>query len=301
VSRLLFVGSKRLGLRVLREISGLAPRDLVAVATLDDTGDGRGAFGDFQRFTSSAGIPLHVVAKPSALASVVAAESPDLCIVVGWYAMVPPAVLQAPRFGWVGVHASLLPKYRGGAPLVWALINGERESGVSLFHFDDGMDSGDIVGQKRFAIGDDETIADVTSRAEMASVELIAEHYPQLRCGQAPRSGQRHSDASYGGMRRPSDGRIHWASSARDVHNFVRAQTRPYPGAFSLKDDRDMVRIWRTTLFPHAVYGIPGQVVLVDDRGSVVACGGSTAVRLESVEFADAVERPRLTVGDRLR
>ncbi|MGE0447065.1 MAG: formyltransferase family protein [Vicinamibacterales bacterium] len=173
---------------------------------------------------------------------------PDLLVVVGWFHMIGRSLRAQARLGAVGVHASLLPKYRGGAPLVWAIINGERETGVSLFHFADGVDDGDIVAQARIPIGPDDTIAEVVARANVAAVGLAARHVPGILAGTAPRMRQAEAEATRVPQRSPADGQFDWvALPSATVHNWVRAQTHPYPGAFTSVDGL-AVRVWRTRL-----------------------------------------------------
>lgn len=168
---------------------------------------------------------------------------PDLLVVIGWYYMIPRRMRELAPLGCVGIHASLLPRYRGGAPLVWAMINGEPETGVSLFHFSDGVDDGDIVAQERFAIGERDTIADLLQKAEDASVRLVAEYVPRFADGTAPRRAQDQSGATTFPQRSPQDGRIDWSWDAPRIDRFIRAQTHPYPGAFTDIGGK-RIRIW---------------------------------------------------------
>jgi methionyl-tRNA formyltransferase len=298
-----FVGSKPLGLRVLAETYRMAPQHLRAVVTVDDREDGRSALADFVRFSEETVVPLHVLSRGSELPGVIAGYSPHLCLVVGWYWILKPEVLAMASEGWLGIHASLLPRYRGGSPLVWALINGECETGASLFYFDEGMDTGDIVAQRRLDVGPDDIIADVLARTETLSVELMRDCYPRLLEGTAPRTPQDHSQATYGSMRGPEDGRITWTWTSHEIHNFIRAQGHPYPGAFCALPSGDRLRVWRASPFSHSFHGIPGQVVLIEADAAVVACGAGSAVRLHTVQ-ADGANTTSgaevLKVGQRL-
>jgi len=171
----------------------------------------------------------------------------DVGLAAGWYHLIPASVRsQFPR-GVVGIHASLLPKYRGGAPLVWAMIEGERTTGVSLFYFDDGVDTGDLIDQRSFPIHDTDTIADVLERATAASEEMLVGVYPALAAGTAPRRAQDHEQAAVYPQRSPADGRIDWTWSAERIDRFIRAQTRPYPGAFTEVGGK-RVTIWSATV-----------------------------------------------------
>jgi methionyl-tRNA formyltransferase len=259
--RVAFVGSKELGLLVLAEMYRLAPASLACLITLDDTADGRSVLGDYSAFAEKTGLPLRILRRGSELEAAIREIAPDLCMVAGWYTVLPDRLLAAVPGGFVGVHASLLPEYRGGAPLVWAMIHGERKTGVTLFHFDSGMDTGDIVGQEAFEIADEDTIADVLRTAGATSVRLVRDHYPGLVSGKAPRVPQNHARATYGAMRSPADGRLAWQETAAQLRDFVRAQTHPYPGAFCQTQDGRRLTIWSAAVFPHAYAGPPGKVV----------------------------------------
>lgn len=177
------------------------------------------------------------------LAQTIASWKPDLAIVIGWYYMIPKRIRDLFPLGVAGVHASMLPKYRGGAPLVWAIINGESSTGVSLFYFDDGVDTGDLVAQNKIRIGQDDTIATVYKRASAASVRLVSRYVPRMLNGTAPRQAQDHSEATVFPQRSPQDGLIDWSQSPTQIRNFIRAQTKPYPGAFTYINGK-RVTIW---------------------------------------------------------
>jgi len=304
MKRVAFVGSKNLGLSVLEEMHRLAPDSLCAVITIDDSQDVRCALGSFRHFSEWTGKPLRVLSKNSELQGVISECSPDLCIVMGWYWVLKPELLAMVPEGWLGIHASLLPKYRGGSPLVWAIINGEKESGLSLFYFDEGLDTGDIVARKKFKIGFDETIADVLRKVKVLSANVVRETYPLLINGTAPRMAQDHSQATYAAIRKPVDGRIDWTLSSVQIYNFVRAQSHPYPGAFCLMPSGETLRIWKAGVFPYPYYGSPGQVVMVNDDQVVVTCGDGSAVSLYTVEVDEQDEQnvaKVLRFGQRLR
>jgi methionyl-tRNA formyltransferase len=216
----------------------------------------------------------------------IARLEPDLLVVVGWFHMISRSLRAQARLGAVGVHASLLPKYRGGAPLVWAMIHGVRETGVTLFHFDDGVDDGDIVAQARIAIGPDDTIAEVVERANAMAVGLVSRHVPAVLAGTAPRTAQDPGEATVVPQRSPDDGRIEWGRlAAREVHDWVRAQTRPYPGAFTYDGDRRLT-IWRTALaaLPSPTSLRSGAVKITDGRVSV-ACADGHLVEVIEVQW----------------
>lgn len=149
---------------------------------------------------------------------------PEFILVVGWYHMVPEVILKIPPKGVAGIHASLLPKYSGGAPLVWAMINGEQETGLTLFYFDKGVDSGDIIGQRRVTIRLNDTIATLYSRVEEEGLLLLEEMLPRIAARTAPRRPQKEERTIFP-QRKPEDGKINWSCSSLRVYNFSRAQT----------------------------------------------------------------------------
>ena len=122
-------------------------------------------YKDFSEFNDKYNIPVTVVTNNvSNYYEYIQNLKPDLILVIGWYYMIPDSIMQIPSKGAIGIHASLLPKYRGNAPLVWAIINGEKETGISLFYFDKGVDTGDIIAQKNFSIEDTDTIKDILEK-----------------------------------------------------------------------------------------------------------------------------------------
>jgi len=276
--RALFVGSKLLGLKALQAMVGAIPGRVAGAITLDDSADNRSVLSEFRTYCRSAGIPLSIVDGPRGLGDIVQEYSPQYVLVAGWYWILKPSLLSAVPGGFLGLHPSLLPKYRGSAPLVWAMLRGEQQTGVSLFYFDEGMDTGDVVDQVSFGVADQETIADVLAKAENAAIELVTKYASPLLSGTAPRMKQDHELASYGSPRCPEDGRICWNQPASEVHTFIRAQTRPYPGAFTYSAEGETLKIWRASLFPHPYYGAPGLVGHKHLDGVVVACGDGAVI-----------------------
>jgi len=302
LDKVTFIGSKRIGLKALETIYALAPDKLHAIVTIDDSQDVRCALKGFKDFSTAAGKTLIILNKPSELEPVIQDDPPDMCLVVGWYWLINKSLLEAVTNGFLGIHASMLPKYRGGAPLVWPIINGDKESGISLFYFDEGMDTGDVVCQKPFDIRNEDTIGDIIVKVESLTIELLKDNYYLLLDGSAPRVPQKHNEATYCSQRKPEDGRINWHSTNMEIHNAIRAQSHPYPGAFCFVGDKK-IYIWKSGVFQQVYYGIPGLVVEVSDGYVIVTCGKGAIyiyeVQLEGFprESANRV----LKYGDRLK
>ncbi len=304
MKRVAFVGSKSLGRQVVEELFKISPDRLCGVITTDDSKDTRSALASFAEFSRNSSKPLYVLQKPSELRQVIEDLAPDLCLVVGWYWVIKPDLLVKVPNGWLGIHASLLPRYRGGSPLVWAMINGETETGLSLFYFDEGMDTGDIVTQKTITIHPQDYIADVLGKAERMAVEMIREVYPSLLSGTNTRIKQDHTLATYASLRKPADGRIDWSRPAKEIYNFVRAQSQPYPGAYCNTPSGEILTVWSCEVFPYPYYGPQGLVALLQGNEAVVTCGRDTAICLQTVqlqnqEIQDA--QKVLRFGDRLQ
>jgi len=166
------------------------------------------------------------------LVDVVREAAPDLILSVLYRDLLPPAVLEGARLAALNLHPSLLPAYRGRAPLNWVLVNGESETGVTLHHMVTRADAGDIVAQRRVAIAPRETALSLYLKLERESVILLREALPQVEAGTAPRIQQDATRASKFGRRRPEDGRIDWSWPAQRVDCLVRAVAPPWPGAF---------------------------------------------------------------------
>ena len=160
------------------------------------------------------------------------ALKPDLILVVSWSEIIPKAILESPKLGTVGIHYSMLPERRGGAPVAWAIIDGLKMSGITLFYYSDKVDAGDIIAQKEFGIGDDNTSEDVLAKINYLCVEIVKENLPKILDGTAPRIKQDESKATYTKRRKPEDSEIEWSMPIPQLYNFIRALHSPYPNAF---------------------------------------------------------------------
>lgn len=197
--------------------------------------------------------------------------APEVLFSFYYRKIVKPALLDIPRAGCLNLHGSLLPKYRGRCPINWVLVNGEKETGVTLHYMTPRPDDGDIVSQKKILIVEDDTARTLHEKTAAVSAAMLDEILPQIKEGTAPRKSQDHSQATYYGGRRPSDGEIDWNGPATVVRNLVRAVTRPYPGAFSYVGDRKVL-FWAVSHAAGAGEGLrPGTVASTDPL--VIACG----------------------------
>ncbi|QDJ50215.1 methionyl-tRNA formyltransferase [Bordetella hinzii] len=236
---------------------------------------------DIRGWCASRGIAAVEYGGVDALTDYFKACVADLCIVAGWYHMVPRRLRDCFAQGAVGLHASRLPELRGGAPLNWAMLAGWKETAVSLFVLSDGVDDGPLYGQEIIPIGPEDYIGDLIQRCNTASVHLIERCVDGMVNGTlAPRA--QTGTPSYGAQRAPEDGVIDWRRPAADIVRLVRAVSHPYPGAFSWFADRQ-VRIWRARAYTEAVlFGAPGQVLCLPQDRVIVATGDGSVEILEA-------------------
>jgi methionyl-tRNA formyltransferase len=208
---------------------------------------------------------------------------PELIFVVGWSQIVGEPFIALATEGVFGMHPTLLPRHRGRAPIPWAILSGLARTGVTLFEIVDATpDSGSIVGQVTLDIAPDETATTLFARIAEAHVELTRELLPQLLARTAPRIPQDPTRASSWPRRAPADGIIDWETRAPYLYDWVRAQTRPYPGAFTYLGDEKVI-VWGARPVELADEAPAGTIVEVRAEGPVVACGEGGLV-LEEVQ-----------------
>jgi methionyl-tRNA formyltransferase len=229
----------------------------------------------------------------------------DLMLVVSWRYLIPPQVYERPRLGTYVFHDSLLPAYRGFSPTVWAILNGEAHTGVTLFKIAEDVDSGDIVDQERVPIGAEETILEVSERVTEAYLSILDRNLGSLLRGDARGRPQDDSLATYTCKRLPQDNLIDWQVSGRDTYNLIRAVTEPYPGAFTYLEGRCM-RVWSASRTDSRYVGrVPGRVVkVIPGQGSEVLTGdGALLLRTVQIEgeervcASDILNRIGMTLG----
>ena len=272
--------------------------EIVGVVTLpgpiDPNRSGQCAFDDVAARLGAALIETRDVNALETLNAIRKLE-PELAFVVGWSQLVHDPFIALAREGVFGMHPTLLPRHRGRAPIPWAILSGLARTGVTLFEIvDSTADSGAIVGQVEVEIAPDETATSLFARLADAHVQLVRELVPQLLSRSAPRSRQDPSRASSWPKRVPADGIIDWETRAPYLYDWVRAQTRPYPGAFTYFGD-DKVIVWEARPVELAAEAPAGTIVDVSADGPVVACGEGGLV-LEEIQ----TEAGELAVGARL-
>lgn len=259
--------------------------DVRLVATHDDDPGENVFFASVRELARSRG--LEVEAPPDANAPAFVARlravAPDFIFSFYYRRMLSPEVLATARRGAFNMHGSLLPLYRGRAPVNWAVLRGERETGATLHAMVAKPDAGAIVGQERVPIGEDDTAAEVFARVTDAAERLLARELPRLLDGTAVLAAQDLSRGSYFGGRRPEDGRIDLSRSAREVHDLVRAVAPPYPGAF-LDHRGARLRVLRTRRLGDAARAArPG--LRCEGGRLLLDCGDGRSLEAVSIEY----------------
>lgn len=250
---------------------------------------------DFACIAAEHDVPLHHVRNANDPASVELLNDLDLDVlfVIGWSQILHPPALRSAKLRCFGAHASLLPANRGSAPINWALIKGETQTGNTLMRLSEGVDAGDIVAQKPIPISPFDNVATLYDRVAETNCEMILELLWDLAEGKSLQARPQRDDGSpLLPRRRPEHGLLDWAQPARKVYDFIRALTRPYPGAFSVANGARAM-IWRSALLPvTGRLAEPGTVLgpMLSDSpdacGLVMSCSEGAVVLLE-IEDAD--------------
>ena len=287
--RIVFIGATGFGLRCLDAVRSMPEVEVAGVVTAParfpisyrPEGVTNVLYADFEDYSRAHSIPCAVIKdgmRGDSLREMAESWRPDIFLVAGWYHMVPKRWRGvAPAFG---MHASLLPDYSGGAPLVWAMIEGEETTGITLFQLGDGVDDGPILGQAESRILPDDDIATLYARIEDLGIGLLRRHLPELAAGTAKLIEQDESKRRIVPQRGPEDGLIDWHEPAKRVNDFIRAQTRPYPGAFT-DAFGGKTTIWKARVSDEPSPG-PGRLGGSAER-PLIGCGDGRVIELLSI------------------
>lgn len=213
---------------------------------------------------------------------------PDAIVIIGYGRIIPAALLELPKYGWINLHASLLPKYRGAAPINWALVEGETVTGVTTMRLDPGLDTGDIFLQRECAIDSDDTAVTLGRKLSELGADLMLETLRGLKAGTIPPRPQEHNRATLAPRIKKEDGRIDWKQPAARIANLVRG-LQPWPGTYTSFRGQSC-HIWRAR--PKAAPATSDTTVnsgllvvpLGRDRRLLVACGQSSWLELEELQ-----------------
>lgn len=237
--RIVFMGTPEIAVDSLKKLIDDG-HDVCAVVTQPDRPKGRGkklAMSPVKELALEKGIDVLQPEKASSEEFVekIRGLEPDLIVVIAFGQILKKDLLDIPKIGCINVHVSILPKYRGAAPINWVLINGEEKTGVTIMFMDEGLDTGDIITCKEFPLDIDMTAGDLHDLMMAEGAELLGKTVKDLESGNYTRTAQNHEEYSYAPMMDRDLGHIDFSRTAREVHNLVRG-TIPWPGAWTMSD-----------------------------------------------------------------
>jgi methionyl-tRNA formyltransferase len=326
--RLVFCGTPQFAVPAFKHLLAQKDFEMAAVITQPDRARGRGqevSFSPVKEAASAAGIPVH---QPEKIRQPEAQEllqrlAPDAIVIIAYGQIIPARLLPIPRLGWINLHASLLPKYRGAAPINWAIVNGETKTGVTAMRIDAGMDTGEMLLQRELEIGTKETAPQLAARMADLGAPLMAETLRGLEAGTITPQPQNHTEASVAPLLKREFGLVDWALMAGAIFNRIRGFA-PWPGAYTHfrgqlchvwgepamdessanQGTNDSVGARRGKPAPES--DAPGALHAGRDN-LFVACGGTTRLRLSAVKLegrkqvsaAEFLRGARLQPGER--
>ncbi len=289
--RILIFGYHDIGVACLQELLDQGG-DVVAVVTHRDEPGETIWFGSVAGLATTHGIPVHTPDDPNGPTFVAEVRRlrPDLIISVYYRRLLSPAILTIPSLGAINMHGSLLPKYRGRAPLNWVLVHGESRTGVTLHHMDAKADHGDIIGQREVPIAVEDTALTLSRKLTAAARTLLAEMSPLILAGRAPRIAQDHAAATTCRRRTPADGLIEWSRSAWEIYNLIRAVTRPFPGAFTFWAGRQVFLWSARPPRGRQSSASPGTILGIGDGGTLEVATGDGILEVLRIQPAGGPE-----------
>ena len=309
--RIMFMGTPEIAaISLARLISD--GHNIVCVVTREDKPRGRGKVmtpTPVKELALSHGIPVYTprTLRDGEFMRLLSEIAPDMIVVVAYGKILPPEVIAYPKYGCINLHVSLLPKYRGAAPMQRAIMAGERETGVTVMYMDEGLDTGDIISTLAFTIGDEDDFESIHDRAAERGSVLLSQTIVDIYKGKAERTPQDNTLATYADKVEKPDAKIDFSISARQLDFIIRGLT-PIPGAFAYLDGK-MLKISKAR--PTVGVGAPGEVLSVSGVGSgnIVVATGDGALEILSVipegkgkmSAGDFVRGRKIKVGDILK
>ena len=286
--RIVFMGTPDFAEESLRALLE-AGEDVVAVFTQPDKPRGRGmreSFSPVKALAAERGIPVYqpVTFKDGAATELLRTLAPELLVVVAYGRILPQAFLDVAKYGSINVHGSLLPKYRGAAPIQWAVLNGDKTTGVSVQYMAAAMDAGDVIAARETEIGEFETSGELFDRLKTLGAELLAETVRKIASGSVIRVPQNEADATYTKMLDKNMSPIDWNKSPREIVKHI-CGLNPWPvattelGGVSFRVFGAEYTETRTAL-------APGKIISAGKSGIEVACGGGRSLRITEVQAA---------------
>ena len=307
--RIVFCGTPSFAVPTLKHLLAQKDFEIVGVITQPDRPRGRGgevSFSPVKEAALAANVAVHQPEKIRApqVQELLQRLAPDCIVIIAYGQIIPAKLLPIPKLGWINLHASLLPKYRGAAPISWAIVNGETRTGLTTMRIDAGMDTGDMLLQREIAIGPKETAPELAAGMAEAGAPLMSETLRGLAAGTIAPKTQNHEQASYAPILKKEDGCIEWKRPAPEIYNRMRG-FQPWPGTYS-SFRRQSCSLWGELAPEEASDAAPGTILLKKNE-LLVACGNATVLRLLAVKLegrkqvsaAEFANGARLKSGER--
>lgn len=275
--RIVFMGTPDFAVGSLQALVEAGKYEIVSVITQPDRPKGRGRqmlMTPVKEYALGQGLEVFQpqrVKTPEFVAQL-REMNPDLIVVAAFGQLLSQEILEMPKYGCINVHASLLPKYRGAAPIHYAIMQGEEESGVTIMQMDIGMDTGDMLKKVVVPIGENMTMGELHDELKVKGAELLLEVIEDIEAGKASPEKQKEEEATYASLLKRDMEKIDWSKAATDIHNLIRG-FNPAPGAFTKLPDGKNLKIWGSRLTDKATTAEPGTVVEVTKHSFFVACG----------------------------
>jgi methionyl-tRNA formyltransferase len=311
--RIVFCGTPQFAVPTLKYLLTQSEFEIIGVIAQPDRRQGRGleiTFSPVKEAALAAKIPVHQPKKirDPEMETLLLELAPDCVVIIAYGQIIPARLLEIPKLGWINLHASLLPKYRGAAPINWAIVNGETRTGLTTMRIDAGMDTGDTLLQEEVEIGRKETAGELTVRLSELGRPLMADTLRGLADGTLTRRAQHHAAASYAPMLKKENGRVDWKRPAVEIYNRMRG-FEPWPGAYTTfrgetcQVGGDAVsKAEEAKLPPQVANAAPGTLSAAEHE-LYVTCGDTTVLRLGTVkvEGRKLVKATEFANGARLK
>jgi methionyl-tRNA formyltransferase len=311
--RIVFCGTPQFAVPTLKHLLAQTDIEVAGVITQPDRPRGRGGEVSFSPVKEAALAAKLAVYQPEKIRTVenetlLQKLTPDCVVIIAYGQIIPAKLLPIPKFGWINLHASLLPKYRGAAPINWAIVNGDIRTGLTTMRIDAGMDTGEMLLRREVEIGAKETAPELAARMSELGAPLMAETLRGLASGTIVSKAQQHAEASYAPMMKKEDGRIDWNRPAVEIYNRMRGFA-PWPGAYTTFRSQSC-HVWGEPLPNAGFHEAPGTFAIPNkpETGVFVVCGGGGAIRLTRIKLEGRKEisaleffiGARLQAGERL-
>lgn len=283
--RIVFMGTPDFAVGSLKALNESGKHEIAAVYTQPDRPKGRGnkmLMTPVKEYALEHGFEVYqpLKVKDQEVIDKLQSFNPDLIVVAAFGQFLPKAILEMPKYGCINVHASLLPKYRGAAPIQYAIIKGEKESGVTIMQMDIGMDTGDMLSKVVVPIGEETTMGELHDALMNAGAELLLTTIDGLEAGTVKPVPQNNDEATYATLLDRSMERIDWSKPATEVHNLIRG-FNPAPSTYTKLPNGKSLKLWCSRVTGEAVAAAPGTVVQVSKKSFKVACGDGVLEILE--------------------